>query len=91
MNFFEDLELFLVRGYLDEDLIWNTFGFSAVRWWAVCKDYVLNERARGKDTTIFTGFKDLVDRFSKRDAQAGLEEPTSDDLKEFLNDETKLI
>src|SRR5438309_12014635 len=31
LDFFEDLGLFLRRGYLDEELSWDTFGFYAVR------------------------------------------------------------
>jgi len=90
MNFFEDMDLFLGHGYLEEDLLWSIFGFYAVRWWALCKNYIFEERRRKNDTTLFTGFKDLVDRFAKRDAQEGLEEPTAKELEEFLHDEIML-
>lgn len=40
LDFFEDMGLFLRRGYLDEELAWCTFGFYAVRWWTVCKGYI---------------------------------------------------
>jgi Domain of unknown function (DUF4760) len=90
LNFFEDMDLFLERGYLQEDLIWSTFGFYAVRWWAACKDYVLMEQRMKNDNTLFNGFKDLVSRCSKRDVQEGLEEPTSVEIRVFLEDERKL-
>jgi len=38
------MSLFLGRGYLDEELLWSTLGFYAVRWWAICKGYALDER-----------------------------------------------
>ena len=56
LNFFEDMALFLRRGYLDEELAWSTFGFYAVRWWATCKGYVLGERRRQNDSTLFEDF-----------------------------------
>ena len=90
MNFFEELHLFLNDCYLNEELIWSTFGFASVRWWAVCEDYVFNERKRRNDSTLFAGFQDLAARFSKRDAQAGFKEPTIAELIVFLEDERKL-
>src|SRR2546425_12201153 len=51
MDFFEDMGLFLRRGYLDEELIWSTFGFYAVPWWAACRKYVLEERTQHNDPT----------------------------------------
>lgn len=60
MNFFEDLGMYLGRGYLDEELVWNTFGFYAVRWWLACKDYVLLERRRHNDQTLFKDFENLA-------------------------------
>ena len=90
MEFFEDMSLFLGRGYLDEELIWSTFGFYAVRWWAMCKDYILSERARQSDSTLFTDFEDLTKRFLARDTKAGLAEATASDLEQFLRDERDL-
>ena len=91
MNFFEDMALLLDHGYLDEDLLWNTFGFYAVRWGAACNDYILEERKRTSDPTVFDGFKDLVERFIKRDREEGLPEPTKTDINAFLQDERNLL
>jgi hypothetical protein len=90
MEFFEDMSLFLQRGYLDEELIWSTFGFYGVRWWAVCKGYILEERRRQSDSTLFTDFEDLTKRFLVRDVRADLTEATPSDLEEFLKDERDL-
>jgi len=90
IEFFEDMGLFLRRRYLDEELIWSTFGFFAVRWWAACKGYVLEVRRVHDDSTLFTDFEHLAKRFLSRDAGAGLTEPTPSDLKQFLEDEQDL-
>jgi hypothetical protein len=90
LDFFEDIGLFLRRGYLDEELAWDTFGFYTVRWWAVCKGYILEERRRQNDSTLFTDFEDLAKRFLTRDAKAGLTEATPSDLQQFLKDERDL-
>jgi hypothetical protein len=90
LDFFEDLGLFLRRGYLDEELAWDTFGFYAVRWWAVCRGYILEERRRQSDSTLFTDFEDLAKRFLTRDTKAGLTEATPSDLQQFLKDERDL-
>jgi hypothetical protein len=90
MDFFEDMSLFLGRGYLDEELLWSTFGFYAVRWWAICKGYALEERKKQSDLTLFSDFEDLAKRFLSRDAKAGLTEATPTDLEQFLEDERDL-
>lgn len=88
MNFFEDLGMCLDRGYLDEELVWNTFGFYALRWWMACKDYVLQERRRHNDQTLFADFEGLGKKMRTRDVRAKLEEPTSADIEKFLLDES---
>jgi hypothetical protein len=90
LEFFEDLGLFLRRGYLDEELLWNTFGFYAVRWWTICKGYTLEERKRQSDPTLFADFEDLAKRFLARDSEAGLTEATPSDIESFLKDERDL-
>lgn len=90
MNFFEDMGLFCRRGYLDEELLWNTFGFYTVKWWAACRDYVLEERRKQNDATLFTDFEELVNRFRKRDKRAKLAEPSKAEIEEFLKEETRL-
>ena len=43
MNFFETVGMYLKRGYFDKEMAWVGFGYYAIRWWAVCKDYVFEE------------------------------------------------
>jgi hypothetical protein len=84
------MALFWMRGYLDEQLIWSTFGFYGVRWWAICKAYVLQERRRQNDQTLFEEFERLNQLFLSLDSAEGNTEPTEADLKQFLEDERDL-
>jgi hypothetical protein len=88
MDFFEDMGLFLRRGYLDEELLWNSFGYYGVRWWAACKNYILEERKLQNDPTLFTDFELLAKRFRALDIQEKLPEATSSELQSFLQDES---
>ena len=84
------LGLFCRRGYLDEELIWQTFGFYAVRWWAACRNYILVERKTENDSTLFVEFESLANRLHKRDRRAKLGELADAEINAFLQDETKL-
>jgi hypothetical protein len=90
MEFFEDTGTFLRRNNLDEELVWSTFGFYGVRWWAHCRGYVLEERKRQNDSTLFEDFEGLAKRFLARDAKVGLREATLLELTQFLEDERNL-
>jgi len=93
MNFFEDMGMLFRRGYLDREMIWDTFGYYARMWWSACKDYILGERAR--DETFFTDFGLLVEQICVDEAKklskarANLE-PSQSDIKEFLEGEAQL-
>jgi hypothetical protein len=84
MNFFEDLGLVFRRGYLNEHLIWSTFGFYAVGWWGNCAPYITRERGRKTDQSIFEDFEKLAARMSEIDKGKGINPP---DLAAFLTDE----
>jgi hypothetical protein len=93
MNFFETIGMYLKRGYFDKEMAWVGFGYYAIRWWAVCKDYVFEERKRNNnDNTIFEGFESLVDQVfqveikDRKLSRAELE-PNKDDLNSFLTAE----
>jgi Domain of unknown function (DUF4760) len=62
MNFFEDTGMLVRRGYIDGDIIWETFSYYVKMWWGACKDYIAREREDKDDDTIFDDFEDLVER-----------------------------
>jgi hypothetical protein len=88
-NFFDDLGAFHSRGFLDEELIWRTFGYYGVRWWLAFREYILEERRDKNDNSIFDDFEALVKVFLTRDRENGISEHTSEQIKVFLQDELK--
>src|SRR5215831_8887190 len=66
LNFFEDMDMLLRRGFLDRDMIWDTFSYYARMWWTACRDYIVTERAN--DNSLFSDFDWLVERISEDDA-----------------------
>jgi hypothetical protein len=83
-EFFEEMNMFMRDCYLDGYLLWTTFGFSAIRWWAACNRCVNNERSLKKDPALFSGFQDLAAFFARRDQEAGLAPPGKAEVKAFL-------
>jgi AAA+ superfamily predicted ATPase len=70
MNFFEDMGMLIRRGdYLDRDMVWATFSFYASNWWRACKNYIVKERERLHDNTLFTDFEYLIEEISKQNMQ----------------------
>jgi hypothetical protein len=64
--------------------------------WAACKDYIAIERAnKGGDTTLFSDFGNLVERIyvdemKKRGKTQAELEPSTVEVQQFLDDETRL-
>jgi hypothetical protein len=97
IDFFEDVGTFFRRGYLDKELVWADFSFYAIRWWSILKDYIFVERKRNNnDQTIFEDFETLINilyeiELSRRKLSRSHLEPSSDDIKQFLKDESNLV
>lgn len=96
MNFFEDMGFFFELEYLDERFVWGTFSFYVTRWWSACKDYILEERTRhNSDQSLFSKFEYLVERVYEMGAKElkrtrTEQEPSRDEIEDFLQDESKL-
>jgi hypothetical protein len=60
MNFFEDAGTLYSAGFIDKNLVQNSFGYYAFRWWKVCKKFVDDERARFADPTLYEKFEQLA-------------------------------
>jgi hypothetical protein len=70
MEFFEDLGILHRRQMLDDELTWNAFSVYATRWWAACKEFVVEERKReNDDPTYFIEFEQLAQRMNEREAR----------------------
>jgi hypothetical protein len=97
LNLLEDLGAFHRLGYMNDELLWSTFSFYIKHWWSACKDYIAEERSRqNNDRSLFEEFEHLVDKVynleSKRRGKTRAElEPSKEDIKRFLEDETRLV
>lgn len=97
MNFFEDMGMLLRRGYLDSEMMWETFSYYSVRWWEACEDYVREERRqKGNDQTLFEDFEYLANKmYQMGEKRLGLSKTeqklSQEEIEEFLREETRLI
>ncbi|MGD0036639.1 MAG: hypothetical protein ABSC53_05025 [Bacteroidota bacterium] len=96
MDLFESIGTFLRRGYLDQELVWCTWGYYGPHWWNALKDYILTERKNhNDDQTLFEEFQYLADELYQEEmrhrhkTRAELE-PSSTDLRQFLKEEASL-
>lgn len=96
MNFFEDMGLFFELEYLDERFVWGTFSFYVTRWWSACKDYIIEERIRqNSDQSLFSKFGCLAERVYEIGVKElkrtrAEQEPSPDEIRDFLLDESRL-
>ena len=96
MNFFEDMGMLVRRGYLDREMIWDTFGYFARMWWSACRDYVAKERGDlgDLDNIFFSDFEYLVERIAEQDVKKRRKtrselEPSPSAIKAFLETEAQ--
>jgi len=93
LNFFEDAGMLLRRKFLDQEMVWETFGYFANMWWCASKDYIARERANfGGDSFFFKDFEYLVERMSEDDVKKRRKsrvelEPSPSEIKAFLETE----
>jgi hypothetical protein len=84
LDFFEDVGTVHRLEYLDKHLADSSFSYYAALWWEAAKAYVDEERRRkGGDDSLFEEFQDFADKVRR-------EPVTSDALRAFLADESRL-
>ena len=57
IDFFEDIGLFLKRGYLDEDVVWHGFSEDTLGYRSATEPFVSALRARRSDPTYYEGLE----------------------------------
>ena len=92
-DFFETIGLLLRKGALDKEMVWNTFFYWIHRYWITGSEYIADQQR--DDPTTWEDFKYLheqVIKVEKRRTKASDSELllSSDDIKEFLKDESML-
>jgi hypothetical protein len=93
LNFFEDLGMLFRRNYLDQEMVWETFGHFGKMWWSASREYIAKERANmDGDTFFFRDFQYLVERVCEIDVKKRMKtraalEPSRSDVRYFLQTE----
>jgi hypothetical protein len=59
INFFESIGMLLRKKYFDKEMAWIGFGYYAIRYWEAYEKYILAERKRFCDETLYTEFEYL--------------------------------
>lgn len=94
LMFFETLGHLNRRGFIDLDLVWNSFGVDVCYYWPALRHYVTHIRKGQDDITIFWEFEKMKKRLSIHKPWKGpspnslATDPTSDKVEEFLQWET---
>lgn len=92
LDFFEQVAMLLVRGIIDEKIVWHTFFWWFHRYYSLSQPFI-NTR-REKEPTIWEDLPGLYRKMLKieksKDPKFN-EELDDDDIKEFLDTEEKLI
>jgi len=92
-DFFETVGLLLRKGTLDKEMVWNTFFYWIHHYWIIGSEYITDQRR--DDPTTWEDFNYLheqVIKVEKRRTKASDSELllSSDDIKEFIKDESIL-
>jgi hypothetical protein len=87
IDFFEDVGTLLRHGHINRTLVRSSLGFYATRWWEAVQPYVLEERRNHDgDKTVFEDFETIG-----REIRLPDEKVDSAELKQFLDDEARLV
>ena len=81
MDFFEDMGMLLRRGYLDPEMVADTFSFHTLGWWHACREYIVNERHNNDDECFYTDFEELAAKLQKNKAPSSTEKSLEDEMR----------
>ncbi|MBI1818662.1 MAG: hypothetical protein HYR72_27070 [Deltaproteobacteria bacterium] len=62
LDFFDFLGLMVKRGYLDDEMAWHEFYYSAHPYWVATREYVRQQRTAANEPALWEDFDDLVPR-----------------------------
>jgi hypothetical protein len=88
-TFFEELGLYSKRGWVPEQVIWDTYSYHIECYWDICSDEVLNLRTQSNDPSAFENFEELVERMRaiNRERNISFTKRTAKQLREFAKGE----
>jgi hypothetical protein len=64
-NFFEQVGFFTRRRMLDEEMVWSTFSYYVVPYFAAVKDRIGHDRRLEEDPSLYTDFEWLFERMQR--------------------------
>lgn len=88
LDFMDTIGLYLKNGALNEDDVWNTFGYWILRYWLLSENYVREKQRKGQ--SLWDNFASLADKMSKKSAKEG-ERIDQAELQKFLNEEESFL
>jgi len=92
LSFFENLAYLTHIEVLNIKIVWNYFSTDISGYWAATHQYINADRLESDDNALYVEFEWLQSALVKLDAQAGRgdSEWDNDDVREFLENETRL-
>jgi len=91
-NFFETIGLLCERGQLDIEMVWKIFGYFSRRYGQMLGPFFVNDQKVHGDSTLWSGFMDLIATLRTMDQQHDRNIPHSfsgDELKQFFHEESQ--
>lgn len=87
-DFFENVGLYMHKGRIDEDTVYNSYSVMIEGYWPALKTFVMESRKKGQAPDEYIEFEQLYHEMNKRDKLES--EMNQNDLKDFLQQERKL-
>jgi hypothetical protein len=86
LAFFEEMGLYLKKGVLDEESIWNMYSYLIVHYWAILIQKIKKMRADESDNTYFDKFEYLLNRMNRFTQRSNSPKitPTESDISKFI-------
>lgn len=87
-DFFENVGLYMHKGRIDEDTVYNSYAGMVEGYWPALKTYVMESRKKDESPEEYIHFEQLYREMIERDKMET--EMNQNDIKDFLNQESKL-
>jgi hypothetical protein len=89
IGFFEDISVYLERGVLDIESLWDKYSDYIEHYWAMYQPHIMKFRAESEDPTWYEKFETLNTEMEKFSKKKGLKVigKTQEDLKKFISGE----
>jgi hypothetical protein len=88
-DFFDSIGFYAKRGAIDEEVVWNDFGYTITHYWPALKAYAARVRTGPDgDPDYWVNFEWLNDKLLQDHPHSS---PATEDVQEFLKHEAALL